>query len=142
MENKKKKKGFTLIEMVVVIAIIAIIAGIAIPQAFKSLNKSKATADIANAKTIANAITQGLSEEEPLTITHKPKEADVWKKVDDITFINTYLSNVPVVKKTTGQVFLYSYDGDNLKIGVGAAPATTGGTTSDAITLFPTSDGY
>ncbi|MEF9952086.1 MAG: prepilin-type N-terminal cleavage/methylation domain-containing protein [Clostridium sp.] len=53
---KKRRKGFTLIEMVVVIAIVVIIAAIAIPQALKAINKSKASTDIANARTYAGQI--------------------------------------------------------------------------------------
>ncbi|MEG1415796.1 MAG: prepilin-type N-terminal cleavage/methylation domain-containing protein [Clostridium sp.] len=53
---KKRRKGFTLIEMVVVIAIVVIIAAIAIPQALKAINKSKASTDFANARTYAGQI--------------------------------------------------------------------------------------
>ncbi|MEG2338442.1 MAG: prepilin-type N-terminal cleavage/methylation domain-containing protein, partial [Clostridium sp.] len=53
---KKRRKGFTLIEMVVVIAIVVIIAAIAIPQALKAINKSKASTDIANARTVAGEV--------------------------------------------------------------------------------------
>lgn len=42
---KKKKKGFTLIELIIVIAIIAIIAAIAIPNYSKIRNESKVKAD-------------------------------------------------------------------------------------------------
>lgn len=56
MKFLKRKKGFTLIEMVVVIAIIVIIASIAIPQALKAINKSKASTDLANARTYAGQI--------------------------------------------------------------------------------------
>ncbi|MEG0006262.1 MAG: prepilin-type N-terminal cleavage/methylation domain-containing protein [Clostridium sp.] len=53
---KKRRKGFTLIEMVVVIAIVVIIAAIAIPQALKAINKSKASTDVANARTYSGEI--------------------------------------------------------------------------------------
>lgn len=53
---KKRRKAFTLIEMVVVIAIVVIIAAIAIPQALKAINKSKASTDFANARSYAGEI--------------------------------------------------------------------------------------
>lgn len=55
LKKNKKKKGFTLIELIVVIAIIAIISLIAIPKVMGYQNDAKKNADIANAKTIANA---------------------------------------------------------------------------------------
>ena len=55
LNNKKKKKGFTLIELIIVIAIIAILAAIAIPK-FGDIRKNAALkSDVANAKVIANA---------------------------------------------------------------------------------------
>lgn len=50
---KMNKKGFTLIEMLVVIAIIAVLVAIVVPTVSKSTEKSKAAADAANLRTIA-----------------------------------------------------------------------------------------
>lgn len=62
---KNKKKGFTLIELIIVIAIIAIIAAIAIPRFGSAAKDAKASADKANAKNIANAVTMAIAEGEP-----------------------------------------------------------------------------
>lgn len=50
LEQKKlrKKKGFTLAELLIVIAIIAVLVAIAIPTFTSALNKAKQTADDAN----------------------------------------------------------------------------------------------
>ena len=50
---KMNKKGFTLIEMLVVIAIIAILVAIVVPTVSAATLKSKAAADAANMRTIA-----------------------------------------------------------------------------------------
>ena len=50
----KKKKGFTLIELIIVIAILGILALIAIPKFGSAQKDAKIKADIATAKTIAD----------------------------------------------------------------------------------------
>ena len=50
------KKGFTLMEMLIVVAIIAVLVAIAIPTFSSSLNKAKAGVDLANIRSgYANA---------------------------------------------------------------------------------------
>jgi len=53
--NNKMKKGFTLIEMMIVVAIIAILAGVAIPQYGKYVRKSETVEGIRIMKQIVDA---------------------------------------------------------------------------------------
>lgn len=48
--NKRQNKGFTIMEMLIVVAVIAVLAAIAIPVFSSSLHKSKVAADIANVR--------------------------------------------------------------------------------------------
>src|SRR3989338_5670480 len=51
-----KAKGFTLIELIVVIAIIAILGAIISPNAFRAIEKARVSAFVADYKTVKNAL--------------------------------------------------------------------------------------
>ena len=63
MKRTKDNKGFTLVEMLVVIAIIAVLVAIIIPTITSASTRSKAAADAANLRTVLgeanNATLQG-----------------------------------------------------------------------------------
>lgn len=68
-ENKKKlnNKGFSLVELIIVIAIMAILAGALAPQLIKYLDKSRKATDVQTAQTIATAVNSALADETAYT---------------------------------------------------------------------------
>lgn len=83
MEKKNNKKGFTLAELLIVVAIIAVLVAIAIPIFTAQLEKAKEATDAANirgayAEVIAEALTQSGSGNIERTITLKQSQ-DGWQ---------------------------------------------------------------
>ena len=74
--KKMNKKGFTLMEMLIVIAIIAILIAIAIPTFTAALEKSRAKTDLANARALKSLV---------LTKYMDGDDATFCKKLDDAT---------------------------------------------------------
>ena len=79
--NKRNKKGFTLVELVVVIAIIGVLAAILIPTMMNYVKKSRLRTANSNAKLVFNtaktAATDQVSDGEAahsLTVSGKPNE--------------------------------------------------------------------
>ncbi len=64
MKKIRGNKGFTLVELIVVIGILAVLASIAIPNLVGMVEKSKQAKDEANAKMLADVTTMWIAESE------------------------------------------------------------------------------
>ena len=59
---KKNNKGFSLVELIIVIAIMAILAGALAPALIKYINKSRRSTDVQNADSLRTALQTALSD--------------------------------------------------------------------------------
>lgn len=99
--SDKKKKGFTLVELIIVIAIIAVLAAIAIPKFGQIKKDSNVRADQANAKIIATAVATAISNGD-ITATDSDIEDSQFSKYIDGGV-------VPAVKSVTSGVWDVAY---------------------------------
>ena len=79
----KKKKGFTLVELLAVIVILAVILVIAVPKIMDTIKNSKEGTLMSSAKLIANQAEKKYIENQTLGITDKIECDDIVKTTDD-----------------------------------------------------------
>ena len=110
------KKGFTLMEMLIVIAIIAILIAIAIPLFTQQLNAAKQAADESNARALyaqlqADYMLGSIPEGTSLTIAKNGTttyNSTVYKWSDALTAGSVDVTGVPKVEITTnGHTFIF-----------------------------------
>ena len=82
IQKMKKSKGFTLIEMLVVIAIIAILVAIIVPVVGNSTTKAKAAADAANLRSVASSVAVDYLDN---SLINTPPAAPACKSFDSAT---------------------------------------------------------
>lgn len=100
MMNRKKEKGFTLMELLIVLAIVSVLVAIAIPVFAKQIEKSREAADLANVRSAyAELMVKVLAEENPVPVTVGLKQKETgWQTklpitVGGVTFNGTETAN-------------------------------------------------
>lgn len=119
--NKMNKKGFTLIEMLVVIAIIAVLVSIIVPVVSNSTAKAAAATNAANLRSIKAEVTTAMLTTDKTTGT----TVRGFTIKGDGTVTGTFDGTVTFKKVTN----FGTYDGSDAKKDVTIEPATNGGYT-------------
>ena len=60
---KRNQKGFSLVELIIVIAIMAVLIGLLAPQYLRFVNRTKVNTDLQNATQIADAVNGTIADE-------------------------------------------------------------------------------
>ena len=139
--KKMNNKGFSLVELIVVIAIMAVLVGVLAPQFIKYVESSRRSTDVSNAQNIQSAILADIANGEwtstsgtitgttgtgiPTSLGEAPKVkgSKVSSAKGNEAF--TYQANISA---GTCKVFVGSYDltSDDATIGVPAYKSTSG----------------
>lgn len=131
-QKKRSKKGFTLVELVIVVAVLVIIAGIAIPTVHNVIGNANKAADTSNAQSIELALkTYGA---EKAADTNAPSIPD--DKLSSL--LSAYSVNMDLTKlKQSGNEFYYNNNSGKVVAAASASDAAkeAGGAAADYIEL-------
>ena len=100
---KKSQKGFTLVELMIVVAIIGILAAIAIPKFADMLEKSREGATKGNLSAINSGIALYVSDNQGITPWTLDTVSSVVNTVLYPAFVPQYMDNIPGVKATAAR---------------------------------------
>lgn len=97
---KKNQKGFTLVELMIVVAIIGILAAIAIPKFADMLEKSREGATKGNLSSINSGISLFVSDNQGVTPLTLDTSTSTISSQGYPAFVTQYMDNIPGVKCT------------------------------------------
>ena len=121
MKTRKNNKGFSLVELIVVVAIMAVLVGVLAPAYLKYVEKSRLQKDVSAIGEVVNAIEIALADENIATDTNLEDEINL--TAGTATF--TAAANAPLTSElaeTIGSITLTSnaLKATNVEISIGS----------------------
>jgi len=104
--NSRRRSGFTLLEILIVVAIIVVVAGVGGVYLFGALDKGKADAAKAQMKALETAI-----EMYRLNNTNPPGSLELLLQADVNNGGVPYLKDSKAIIDPWGAMYIYNYDG-------------------------------
>lgn len=69
LQKRKNNKGFSLVELIVVVAIMAVLIGVLVPTLVRNVEKSKKQKDVSTVEEVRNQMTIALADEKYSSLT-------------------------------------------------------------------------
>lgn len=143
MKNRlTSNKGFSLVELIIVIAIMAVLFGILTPFYVRFIRKSKISVDVANADEMAHAIIIAFADSPDSVISGSPAAGAVVAYAADAAIVTDAAGNIivaaPASEVQSDYQWFISYNAE----GTGVAEIRLGSTVSTATEIWPSASAY
>ncbi|MDD7333085.1 MAG: prepilin-type N-terminal cleavage/methylation domain-containing protein [Lachnospiraceae bacterium] len=109
-EVKKNNKGFSLVELIVVIAIMAVLVGVLAPQFIRYVEKSRESTDIQNIQQIMTAVETYYADDETGSVNYTITLTSTKTTTTDVALTSSGINSVGLKSTKWGGVKL-SYNG-------------------------------
>jgi prepilin-type N-terminal cleavage/methylation domain-containing protein len=139
---KKNQKGFTLIELMIVVAIIGILAAIALPKFADMLEKSREGATKGNFTAIRSAINIYIGDQAGVNPTVLNNAATHVAGSTDVNFVKKYMDKIPPVKATAKSDVNGTAAGTGPGVGTEATTADVAHATWSGLAFASTGKGW